>query len=226
MHQAWVHVDGAFGLWARVLDEKNDLTHGLERADSWSVDGHKWLQTPYECGFAIVKNRDAHIRAMSTSAGYLSEGLDDGRNPNHFGPELSRRARGFAVWAVLRAFGRKGVERVVRENCLAAQQFAGFAASLKGLRVLNSVSLNQVSLDAEGVTDGAKIQMLEQRMNDRSKVFVRSASWKGRKVLRFSFVTPNPSPTATQIICEELRCAWTSLGNHNRREVPELPELI
>ena len=94
---AWLHVDCAFGLWARAVPELKALTQGLDRADSWSTDGHKWLQVPYDSGFAIVRHADAHRRAMDISASYLSEAPGDGRNPTHFGPELSRRARGFAV---------------------------------------------------------------------------------------------------------------------------------
>ena len=105
-HGAWLHVDGAFGLWARLLPEKSHLTRGLERADSWSVDGHKWLQIPYDSGFAIVKNSDAHRRAMNISASYLNHATSDGRNPTEYNPELSRRARGFAAWAVIQSLGR------------------------------------------------------------------------------------------------------------------------
>src|SRR5215218_9308216 len=93
---AWLHVDGAFGLWARATPRLKPLAKDVERADSWAVDGHKWLQTPYDSGLAIVRDAAAHRRAMSKSAGYLTEDASDGRNPSAYVPELSRRARGFA----------------------------------------------------------------------------------------------------------------------------------
>lgn len=213
-HRAWVHVDGAFGLWARALDEKAHLTDGIDRADSWSVDGHKWVQTPYECGFAIVRDLMAHKRAMTTSAGYLSDDPGDGRNPNDYGPELSRRARGFAAWAVLRAFGREGIKRVIQDNCSAAFQFAQSADRLPGLSVLNDVALNQVALVADDDPTGEMVRSLERRLNDQGRIFVKSAVWKGRTVLRFSFVTPNPTSEGVEIACDELRRAWDAVSRH------------
>ncbi|MDJ1017667.1 MAG: pyridoxal-dependent decarboxylase, partial [Paracoccaceae bacterium] len=114
---AWLHVDAAFGLWARAAPELKGRTAGVERADSWSTDAHKWLQVPYDSGLAIVRDAEAHRRAMDVTAGYLSEAPEDGRNPTHFGPELSRRARGFAVWAILKSLGREGVAALVRRHC-------------------------------------------------------------------------------------------------------------
>ena len=146
---AWLHVDGAFGLWARTLPEKAHLTEGIEQADSWSVDGHKWLQIPYDSGFAIVRNADAHRRAMDVTAGYLNTSPEDGRNPTEYNPELSRRARGFAAWAVLRSLGREGVQSIVRQHCQVATEIAEYIEQLDGLRVCNTVELNQVVIDTE-----------------------------------------------------------------------------
>ena len=115
-HDTWVHVDGAFGLWANVVPELSDLCAGIEKADSWTVDGHKWLQVPYDSGFAIVKHPDAHKRAMDISASYLVRDAGDGRNPSQFSPELSRRSRGFVVWAVLQAMGKQGVQEMVARH--------------------------------------------------------------------------------------------------------------
>jgi glutamate/tyrosine decarboxylase-like PLP-dependent enzyme len=103
---AWVHVDGAFGLWARASAQYNPLTDQLDRADSWAVDGHKWLQTPYDTGFAIVRSADALHRSMTKSAGYLNQDEEDGRSNCSYAPELSRRARAFPVWAMIQALGR------------------------------------------------------------------------------------------------------------------------
>ncbi len=106
---AWLHVDGAFGLWARATETHRHLGSGLELADSWAVDGHKWLQTPYDCGYAIVKDSEAHARAMQIAASYLPSAGDGPRNPSDYVPELSRRARGFATWAMIRHLGRNGI---------------------------------------------------------------------------------------------------------------------
>ena len=103
---AWVHVDGAFGLWARAAPELKTLARGVEDADSWVTDGHKWLQVPYDCGFAIVRDREAHERAMNNWASYLPAVEAGDRVPSAFVPELSRRARGMPVWAMLKALGQ------------------------------------------------------------------------------------------------------------------------
>ncbi|MCP5042575.1 MAG: aspartate aminotransferase family protein, partial [bacterium] len=145
-HEAWLHVDGAFGLWVRCVPSMAHLCPGAEGADSWSVDGHKWLQVPYDSGFAIVKNEIAHKRAMDTSASYISATVDDGRSPSQFGPELSRRARGFAVWATIQALGRQGIEEMVRRHCRCARHLRDSLAGEPGIEVLNDVVINQVAI--------------------------------------------------------------------------------
>ena len=143
-HGAWLHVDGAFGLWARTVPELAQLTAGLEEADSWSVDGHKWLQLPYDSGFAIVRDTHAHRRAMAMTASYLPPAAESEYDPGQFVPELSRRARGFAVWAQLRALGRHGIADLVRRHCALARRLARRLAIAPGVMVRNSVPLNQV----------------------------------------------------------------------------------
>jgi glutamate/tyrosine decarboxylase-like PLP-dependent enzyme len=103
-----VHVDGAFGLWARACAATAHLASGYELADSWAIDGHKWLQTPYDCGYATVRDAEAHRRAMTIAASYLPPVAEGDRDPTLFVPELSRRARGFATWAMIRHLGRAG----------------------------------------------------------------------------------------------------------------------
>jgi len=139
-HPAWVHVDGAFGIWARVAPQRAHLTAGVERADSWATDGHKWLNVPYDCGMAIVRNADALRKTMSFKADYLPE---EAANPSDYTPEGSRRARGMDAWAALRTLGRSGLADLVERNCRLAKRFAdAFAAA--GYSVLNDVLLNQV----------------------------------------------------------------------------------
>ena len=194
-HEAWLHVDGAFGLWARTVPELEAYCDGAELADSWAVDGHKWLQVPYDSGFAIVKDPAAHRRAMDTTASYLGETPAGGRNPTHFGPELSRRARGFAVWAVLQALGRSGVADLVRRHCQYAGQLADALREEPGILVHNQVRLNQVLLsfgtgtgDNDAVTD-----MVIDALRQENAVFVEGATWKGRRVMRVSIVSHETS---------------------------------
>ncbi|MEO1304867.1 MAG: pyridoxal-dependent decarboxylase [Pseudomonadota bacterium] len=188
-HNAWMHVDGAFGLWARVLEEKAELTCGLELADSWSVDGHKWLQLPYDSGFAIVRDPQAHMRAMTKDAGYLNIDPEDGRNPANFGPELSRRARGFAAWAVIRSLGRDGIIEMVRAHCSAATRLRDELSSVSGLSVLNPVDLNQLIIAFEDDKKDVQMPEFARRINQHDGFFVRPAQWKSRQVLRVSIIS-------------------------------------
>jgi glutamate/tyrosine decarboxylase-like PLP-dependent enzyme len=139
---AWVHVDGAFGLWAAASPALAHLTAGMERADSWATDAHKWLNVPYDSGLAFVRDAEALRSAMAISADYLPT-HGDARNPSDFTPELSRRARGVDVWAALRTLGRSGVAELVERCCGHARRFSE-ELSLAGFSVLNQVALNQV----------------------------------------------------------------------------------
>jgi len=141
---AWLHVDGAFGLWARASQSLRALAEGIELADSWATDAHKWLNVPYDCGVAIVRNAEDHRTAMTSVAAYLIQtgGLE--RDAVDWVPEFSRRARGVPVYATLRTLGRDGVESLVDGCCARARQMAAVLAAEEGVRVLNDVVLNQV----------------------------------------------------------------------------------
>lgn len=143
-HGAWLHVDGAFGLWARASRRHCDLADGIELADSWATDAHKWLNVPYDCGVAIVRERDDHRAAMTSTAAYLIQTQGPERDPVDWGPEFSRRARSVPVYATLRTLGRDGVEALVERCCAHARQFAQLLAAEPGVRILNDVMLNQV----------------------------------------------------------------------------------
>ncbi|GAB4379478.1 MAG: aminotransferase class V-fold PLP-dependent enzyme [Elainellaceae cyanobacterium] len=139
---AWVHVDGAFGLWAAAVPSLAHLAAGVEQADSWATDAHKWLNVPYDSGLAFVRDAEALRAAMAITADYLPA-AGDARNPSDYTPELSRRARGVEVWAALRSLGRSGLTDLIERNCRYARRFAeGFAAA--GYKILNPVVLNQV----------------------------------------------------------------------------------
>ncbi|KRB60358.1 pyridoxal-dependent decarboxylase [Rhizobium sp. Root708] len=187
---AWVHVDGAFGLWAQTSARRRHLTGGVEFADSWATDGHKWLQTPYDCGYAIVRNELAHRRAMTIAASYLPLAREGERDPSHYVPELSRRARGFSTWAMIRHLGRSGIEALVDRCCDSAETIATALASEPGIAIGNSVVLNQAIVrfgtdlpaePADALTTATIAEL--QRVG---RVFAGGATWRGRQVMRLS----------------------------------------
>lgn len=139
---AWIHIDGAFGMWARATPALRPLCDGMELADSWATDAHKWLNVPYDCGIAMVRDADALRASMAITAEYLpTEGPH--RNPCDYTPELSRRARGVEIWAALRSLGRQGLSEMIERNCRQARRFAERLRAA-GFEVLNEVVLNQV----------------------------------------------------------------------------------
>jgi glutamate/tyrosine decarboxylase-like PLP-dependent enzyme len=141
---AWLHVDGAFGLWGRASRDRRALLDGVELADSWATDAHKWLNVPYDNGIVIVRDSAAHRASMTVSAEYLEQTAGAERDSLDWVPEFSRRGRGITVYATLRALGRKGVESLVDSLCARARQMGDLLRAEKGVRVLNDVVLNQV----------------------------------------------------------------------------------
>jgi len=184
-HGSWLHVDGAFGLWARASKTKGHLLDGVEKADSWATDGHKWLQVPYDSGFVFVRHPEAHRRSMAATASYLPAD-EDVRDPSHFVPELSRRARGFAVWAIIKAMGREGIAAMVDRHCDLAQHLATKLGGEPGIEVLNEVTLNQLIL---GFGDDEKCREMLQRIADENRFLVGGAEWRGRWVMRISIIS-------------------------------------
>jgi glutamate/tyrosine decarboxylase-like PLP-dependent enzyme len=235
-HDAWLHVDGAFGLWARAVPELAELCAGIEAADSWAVDGHKWLQVPYDSAFAIVKDADAHRRAMDTSASYIAEKPGDGRNPTQYGPELSRRARGFAAWSVFQALGRSGIRSLVRRHCDLARSFADRITKIEGLTVCNRVDCNQVAItcvhpDPE-VDTAALTQELTDRLNATGDVFVRTTVWKGTVCLRISVISGATDELTMDDLANRIANVWSEMkqelasrahGNQDDRGVRSMP---
>jgi glutamate/tyrosine decarboxylase-like PLP-dependent enzyme len=143
-HGAWLHVDSAFGLWARTSTAHRHLADGMDLADSWATDAHKWLNTPYDCGVAIVRHAQDHHDAMTSSAAYLIQTQGPERDAVDWVPEFSRRARGVPVYATLRTLGRAGVEGLVDNGCARARQMGELLGRIDGVQVLNDVVLNQV----------------------------------------------------------------------------------
>lgn len=213
-HGAWLHVDGAFGLWARCSPKLRGLCAGIDAADSWAVDGHKWLQLPYDAGFAIVRHRDAHRRAMGMSASYLNRGADDGRNPSDWVPELSRRARGFAAWAVMQALGRSGIREMVERHCACAQMLARRLAEFPGVRVLNDVCLNQLAVtfgataDGEAVDGDALTDAVIAEIQRENTSFVSGAQWRGRRIMRVSVIARETDAGDMANLADSILRAW------------------
>ena len=177
----WLHVDGAFGLWARAARSRQTLVRGVERADSWATDAHKWLNVPYDSGLAFVRDAHALRASMAITAEYLPTD-SPWRNPSDFTPELSRRARGVDVWAALRGLGRSGVAELIERNCRQARRFAQ-ALSDAGFEVLNDVALNQV-LVAFG--DVARTQRVIAALQEDGTCWCGGTVWQGRNAMRIS----------------------------------------
>jgi glutamate/tyrosine decarboxylase-like PLP-dependent enzyme len=178
---AWLHVDGAFGLWAQAAPSRRYLTAGISEADSWATDAHKWLNVPYDSGLALVRDRDALKASMAISAEYLPT-QSEFRNPSDFTPELSRRARGVEVWAALRSLGREGVAELVERNCAQARRFAA-ALSSAGLEILNEVVLNQVLVS---FGDAEKTARTIQAIQEEGTCWCGPTVWQGRTAMRIS----------------------------------------
>jgi len=180
--EAWIHVDGAFGLWAAASPRYRHLVDGVERADSWAADAHKWLNVPYDCGIVFTKHPAAHADAMAVAASYLQRA--GGRSPSDWVPESSRRARGFAVWAALRSLGRNGVAELVDRCCAHARRFAELLAAEPDVEILNEIGLNQV-LVRFGDDDETTREVV-RRIQDDGTCWLGVTDWQGRAAMRIS----------------------------------------
>ena len=179
-HQAWVHVDGAFGLWALADASRSDVTAGLAGADSWATDGHKWLNVPYDCGIAFVRRPEDLRRSFAAAAGYLPP--DTAFEAMNHTPQSSQRARQVEVWAVLRTLGRQGVIDLIARSCGQAQTMAG-RLSQAGLEVLNDVVLNQVLVRV--ATDDQTLALVTAVQQDGT-CWCGPTVWQGRPAMRIS----------------------------------------
>jgi glutamate/tyrosine decarboxylase-like PLP-dependent enzyme len=181
---AWLHVDGAFGLWAAASPRFEHLVAGSERADSWATDGHKWLNVPYDSGIVLCARPDAHRRAMSVYADYLVHGGENGpRDQMDWTPEFSRRARGFTVYAAIRSLGRSGIAELVERCCDLAARFATGIADVPGVAVLNEVVLNQVLFRFES---DERTQARLAAVQASGVAWMSGTSWAGRQAIRIS----------------------------------------
>jgi glutamate/tyrosine decarboxylase-like PLP-dependent enzyme len=191
-HGAWVHVDGAFGLWAGASPARRRLLGGAALADSWATDAHKWLNVPYDSGLAIVRDPALHRAAMTLSAPYLVAGGAGRRDPTDYTPEASRRARGFAIYAALRSLGRRGVAAMVDRCCDLARAMAERLRAIPGAEVLNEVVLNQVL-----VRFGAATPQVVARVQEEGTCWLGGTTWRGEPAMRVS--VSNWSTTAADV---------------------------
>jgi glutamate/tyrosine decarboxylase-like PLP-dependent enzyme len=185
-HGAWVHVDGAFGLWAAASASTRSLVDGIEQADSWATDGHKWLNVPYDSGYVFSAHPEAHRAAMAFTAAYLignTAGSAGPRVPSDYVPESSRRARGFATWAALRELGRQGVDELVARCCALARRFAEQLDGVDGVSVVNDVVLNQVLVRFGRDAETDQVVDAVQRSGE---CWMGATTWHGQRLMRIS----------------------------------------
>jgi len=191
-HGAWVHVDGAFGLWAAASAEHRHLVRGVERADSWATDGHKWLNVPHDCGYAFVAHPEAHRAAMSQRSSYVAYD-GDVRDEMEWNPEWSRRARGFATYAALRQLGRTGVNSLVDRCCAYARSLGTRIGQLRGAELLSEPTLNQAMVrfldrrvGAAEADHASRTDAVIEAIAASGEAFFTGSIWKGRRVMRIS----------------------------------------
>ena len=177
---AWVHVDGAFGLWAKASPSLAPLVAGVEQADSWATDAHKWLNVPYDSGLAFVRQSEFLGRAMTLTAAYIPKGAR--RDPGQFTPELSRRARGVEIWAALRSLGKSGLAAMIEGTCAHARHFAAGLRSA-GCEILNDVVLNQVLVS---FGDAETTLRVIDRIQQEGTCWCGGTTWQGRAAMRIS----------------------------------------
>lgn len=217
-NDAWLHIDPAFGLWARANSELKHLTKGIEKADSWTTDGHKWLHTPFDIGYAIVKDSEAHQRAMSISASYLPKQYASERNPCSFVPELSRRGREVPTWAMIKTLGRSGISEMVARHCQVARLMAEKLSKEPGINIHNDVVLNQVLVDF-----GNECDEVEQRKVNTEAVihanqqdgvcFVGGATWGDHWVMRISVISAETDIEESDLAILNIVENWRKLKN-------------
>ncbi|NNL00118.1 MAG: aspartate aminotransferase family protein, partial [Xanthomonadales bacterium] len=186
-HKAWVHIDGAFGLWVASSPRYRHLVKGLERADSWATDAHKWLNVPYDSGIAFVADPESHRIAMTIPAPYKVE-VENVRDQIEWGPEWSRRARGIPLYAALRTLGRNGVAEMIERSCDLTREFVEKLGKLPGVEVLTQPIINQGLvrfLDPGGDHD-ARTDEVIARINATGEAWFGPTQWQGKRVMRIS----------------------------------------
>jgi len=204
----WVHVDGAFGLWLAAVPELSNRLAGVERANSWAVDLHKWLNAPFDAGMVIVRDREPLVASMSARGAYLPE-TNEHWEPTDSTPELSRRARGIPSYAILRHLGRMGVQELVTRHCRLAKRIAVALSDEPGLTVLNEIHSNQVAITCgEGSRGDEQTVQVLKRVQSRGKVYPTHGEWAGRQIIRASVIGYGMREEHADLLASEIIDAW------------------
>ena len=210
-HPSWLHIDGAFGLWAAASPARRSLAQGIELADSVSVDCHKWLNVPYDSGLVFVRDAAAHQAAMTLNASYYVTARRAERDNCNWVPEASRRARGFAVYAALRFLGRQGIAQLIDNCCARARQMAGLLAQAPGVTILNEVVLNQVLVrfsDPSDTDDDEFTARVIGRVQEDGTCWLGGTTWHGIHAMRISISNWSTTEKDIDLSAEAiLRCA-------------------
>jgi len=187
--KAWVHVDGAFGLWAAASPKRKHLLRGIAGADSWATDAHKWLNVPYDSGIAIVKSAEDHFGAMSLKADYIEKSVNESREPLDWVPEFSRRGRGFALWAAIRNLGRSGIAEMIDRGADLAKFAAEKLSKEAGVEILAEIVLNQALIRFHGKNaekDDELTREVVRRVQEDRVCWLSGTRWQGKEAMRFS----------------------------------------
>ena len=200
---AWIHIDGAFGLWAAATKKLKHLTNGFDYAHSYAVDGHKTLNTPYDSGIILCQDKDALVSSLHMSGGYIIVGEE--RDGMYFTPEMSRRARVVELWATLKYLGKEGIDEMVYGLHSRAKQFAEELANIKGFNILNDVVFNQVIVQCE--TNEITDEVINKIQNDRV-CWVGGSLWEGKRIIRISV------------------CSWTTTEDDVEKSVMSFKEAL
>ncbi len=212
---AWVHVDGAFGLWAAATETRRALVEGFRQADSWATDAHKWMNVPYDCGIAIVSDAAAHRAAMTLSAAYLEQTAGVERDSVDWVPDFSRRARAIPLYTVLRFLGRAGVAALIERCCAHATQFAAALETEEGVQTLNDVVLNQVLVrfSAEGRESDTLTREVIRRVQQDGICWLSGTTWQGQAAMRISVSNWSTSEADVRMSAEAILSAFHVVRN-------------
>ncbi|MEO5906992.1 MAG: pyridoxal-dependent decarboxylase, partial [Saprospiraceae bacterium] len=190
-YNSWVHVDGAFGLWASASSKYRYLTDGVDQADSWATDGHKWLNVPYDCGYGFTAHHEAHHRAMSQAASYLTH-LKESRDQMDWNPEFSRRGRGFSTYAAIRELGKTGIQNLINRTCEHAYSIVSQIGELPNVEIIALPVINQGLIrfkDPNATDDTAHDAYTEEiirKINLTGEAFFQPTTYKGKRCMRVS----------------------------------------
>jgi len=214
-HGAWVHIDGAFGLWAAASPKYKYLLNGVEQADSWAVDGHKWLNVPYDCGYAFVRDTRAHQAATSHRASYLTHDAV-ARDQMDWTPEWSHRGRGIATYAAIRQIGKQGVAELIERTCQYAHRLATCIGALPGAELIWEPQINQglirflsAKLDAMDADHDRRTESVIADVLESGEAFFFSTTWRGKRCMRVSVCNWNTNDIDVERAINAVKLALT-----------------